>query len=75
MSTKAQIAFQSAEWRAKILDPMTAIRWTLKIGEDDEMSDAVWFLRRWNEGAVFGAIDGEYRYWATGTHEPEDAGD
>lgn len=63
--------YRSAEWKAKILDPQTAMRWADKLerlGEEEEATD---FRRAFNEKAIFGDEHGEYRYWATGVHEPD----
>lgn len=62
--------YRSAEWRAKVLDPQTAMRWADKLERDDGEETADDFRRAFNEKAVFGEEWGEYRYWATGAHEP-----
>jgi hypothetical protein len=62
--------YRSPEWKAKVLDPQTAMRWADKLERDDGEETADWFRRDFNEKAVFGEEHGEYRYWATGVHEP-----
>jgi hypothetical protein len=59
-------------WRAKVLDPVTALKWAMTQEEDDH--DAMAFLRAFHDGSVFAAEEwSEYRYWATGIHEPDAA--
>lgn len=61
--------YGSDEWRAKVLDPVVALEWAMTQEEDDH--DAMVFLRAFHDGSVFAAAEwGEYRYWATGVHEP-----
>ncbi len=62
--------YRSAEWKAKVLDPQVAMRWAdkLQASEGDDEADA--FRQAFNEKAIFGDEHGEYRYWATGVHEP-----
>ena len=61
----------SAEWKAKVKDPQTAMRWADKLEREDGEDAASYFREAFNEGAVFGAEHSEYRYWATGVHEPD----
>jgi hypothetical protein len=58
-------------WRSKVLDGRTAIKWALKIADEDDR-DAIWFLRCVNDDSVLKDPEwSEYRYWATGVHEPD----
>lgn len=68
------LTHKSDAWRARILDPVIALKWAMTQEEDD--SAAMDFLRAFHDGSVFASPEwGEYRYWATGTHEPDDAGE
>lgn len=62
--------YRSAEWKAMILDPQSAMRWADKMEREEGEEVASDFRRAFNEGAIFGDEHGEYRYWATGVHEP-----
>lgn len=64
--------FGSEEWRKKILDGRVAIKWALKLADED-FDDAIWFLRCVDDDSVAKDLEwSEYRYWATGVHEPDD---
>lgn len=62
--------YWSAEWKAKILDPKTAKRWANKLKRDEGEDAANNFRRDFAGRAIFGDEHSEYRYWATGVHEP-----
>lgn len=62
--------FRSDEWKAKVLDPQTAMRWADKLEVADGEDEATAFRQAFNDKAIFGDEHGEYRYWATGVHEP-----
>ncbi len=63
--------YGSAEWKAKVLDGHAAIEWVIKIADEDD-ADAIWFLRCVKDGSVVKDLEwSEYRYWATGAHEPD----
>lgn len=67
--------YWSDEWKAKVLDPQIAMRWADQLERDEGEDEATDFRRAFNERAIFGAEHGEYRYWATGVHEPETTDD
>lgn len=67
--------YGSAEWKAKVIDPQTAMRWADQLDRDDGEDAANDFRRDFNERAIFGVAHSEYRYWATGVHEPETTDD
>lgn len=60
--------YGSDAWRAKVLDPVAALKWAMEQEDDD--FEAMSFLRSFHSGDIFGDEWGEYRYWATGVHEP-----
>jgi hypothetical protein len=62
--------YWSAEWKAKVLDPQTAMRWADQLEREEGDGEADYFRQAFNEKAVFGDGFSEYRYWATGVHEP-----
>jgi hypothetical protein len=65
-----EMAYGDDAWRAKILDPVTALKWAMEQEDDDH--DAMAFLRAFHDGSVYAADEwSEYRYWATGVHEPD----
>lgn len=63
--------YRSTEWKAAILDPQTAMRWADQLEREEGADTADAFRQDFNDKAVFGDEHGEYRYWATGVHEPE----
>lgn len=63
--------YRSAEWKAKVLDPQAAMRWADQLEREDGEEAADDFRRAFNEKAIFGVEHSEYRYWATGVHEPD----